>query len=589
MDRAAQRPSAVAKANSNRRLYIWYGALLFIIVVIVLRLFYLQIIRHDYYRQAALNDQLRQYTIAPERGVIHAHQGDGTVQLVLNEKLYTLYADPSLVKDPGVSALKLSGITHGDMTKYASLMKIKNSRYVVLAKRLSEDQNKKILNLKLPGVGLLAQDYRTYPQSGLAAQVLGFVNDDGKGTYGVEQYFNKSLTGTPGQLKAITDASGVPLAASRDNVQIDPKPGTDLTLTLDVSMQQGLEKILQQGLQKVKSPSGSALIMDPNSGAVLAMANWPSYDPAHFFDVNDPSAFNNSAVSAPLEIGSVMKILTISAGIDQGVISSNTTYHDPGSVTVDGFTIKNVHDVPTDPVSIGDVLKFSLNTGAIYTLKQMGGGDINQKGRDAWHDYMTNHFQLGKPTGIELPNEGGGTVPDPDHGYGLNLQYANTTFGQGMTASLLQMAAAYSSAINGGTYYRPYIVDSQGSAKTKPQVVDKNVVSAQTSAQVRSLMQYVFEGNYNVYSSHLHPGYTIGGKTGTAQIPQPGGGYLNGIYNGTFLGFVGGDQPQYMIAVLVDKPDLPGYDSAGAQAAAPIFGQLEDMLIDDFNVIPKTH
>jgi cell division protein FtsI (penicillin-binding protein 3) len=589
MDRAASRPTGVAKASSNRRLYIWYGALFFMIAVIILRLFYLQIIRHEHYQKAALNDQLRQYTIAPERGVIQAHQGTSSVPLVLNEKLYTLYADPTLVKDPAATALKLTGITHGDPNKYTNLMKNKGSRYEPLARRLNQDQNNKILKLKLPGVGLQAQDYRTYPQGALAAQVLGFVNDDGKGTYGVEQYFNKNLTGTPGQLKAITDASGVPLAASRDNIQIDPKAGSDITLTIDVSMQQGLEKILQQGLQKVKSPSGSALIMDPNSGGILAMANWPSFDPAHYFDVNDPNLFNDPAVSGPLEIGSVMKILTISSGIDQGVISSNTTYHDPGSVTVDGFTIRNVHDIPSDPVSIGDVLKFSLNTGAIYTLKQMGGGDINQKGRDAWHDYMTNHFQLGKPTGIDLPNEGAGSIPDPDHGYGLNLQYANTTFGQGMTASLLQMASAYSAAINNGIYYRPYIVDSQGNSKTKPHIVDKSVISPQTSAQVRSLLQYVFESNYNVYNAHLHDGYMIGGKTGTAQIPQPGGGYLNGIYNGTFLGFVGGDQPQYVIAVLVDKPDLPGYDSAGAQAAAPIFGQLEDMLIDNFNVIPKTH
>ncbi|MBX4197403.1 penicillin-binding protein 2, partial [Candidatus Saccharibacteria bacterium] len=477
--------------------------------------------------------------------------------------------------------------------RYADLMKAKNSRYVILAKRLSESQKSQITSLKLSGVGLQALDYRTYPQGSLAAQLLGFVNNDGLGTYGLEQKFNQDLSGTPGMLKAITDASGVPLAASRDNIQLDPKAGQDLTLTIDISMQKGLESILQKGLQKVKSPSGSALIINPNDGAILAMANWPSFDPAHYFDISDPSKFNDPAISAPLEIGSVMKVLTVSAGINQGVINSNTTYHDSGSATIDGFTIKNVHPIPSDPVSIGDVLRYSLNTGAIFTLKQMGGGDINQKGRRIWHDYMTDHFQLGKKTGIDLPNEGAGSIPDPDNGYGLNLQYANTAFGQGMTATILQIAAAYAAVLNGGTYYRPYVVDSRSTDgkthSTKPQVVAKNVVSTQTSAQIRSLMQYVFEQNHSGYSSNLHAGYIIGGKTGTAQIPQPSGGYKTNVYNGTFLGYVGGDKPQYLAAVVVNTPDLPGYDSAGAQAAAPIFGSIEDMLINNFGVIPKTH
>ncbi len=591
MDRSA--PQRTGKpASSNRRLYVWYGVLFFIIGIIIVRLFYLQIIRHDYYQRAALSDQQKQYSIAAERGIIEAHQGSSIVPLVLNEKLYTLYADPTLVKHPADDALKLTAITKGDTATYANLMKTKNTRYAVLGKRLSEQQMKQITALQLPGVGLQALDYRTYPQGNLAAQVLGFVNNDGQGTYGIEQALNKPLSGTPGMLKAITDASGVPLAANRSNIQIDPVAGSNVVLSLNLSMQKSLEAILQQGLQKVGSPSGSAIIMDPNTGAILAMANWPSFDPSKYFDVSDPGLFNNPTVSAPLEIGSVMKTLTMSAGLDQGVITPTTTYHDPGYVTVDGFTIRNVHAVPTDPVSIQDVMKYSLNTGAVHVLGLLGGGEINQKARDTWHDYMTNHFQLGKPTGIGLPNDAAGSIPDPDNGYSLNLQYANTTFGQGMTATILQLVSAFSSVINGGTYYQPYIIESQtGSGinhQTKPVVVKKNVISPSASVQIQSLLQYVFNQNYGVYSAHLHPGYTIGGKTGTAQIPQPGGGYKDNVYNGTFLGYVGGNKPQYAVAVLVNTPDLPGYDSAGAQAAAPIFGNVEDMLINDFNVVPIT-
>ena len=581
------------RVSTNRRLFIWYAAVIFVIGIIIIRLFYLQIVRHDYYQQAALNDQLKQYSIAPDRGIIEAHQGSGVVPLVLNQKLYTLYADPTLVKDPAGSAAKLAKITGGKTDDYIGLMKTRNSRYQVLAQRLSNDQQSQIMALKLPGVGVQAQDYRAYPQGDLAAQVLGFVDNSGTGRYGIEQQFNKQLAGTPGMLKAITDVNGVPLAASRDNVQINPKPGDNIVLTVDTAMQRQLELILQQGLQKIGSKAGSALIMDPNTGAIKAMANFPTYDPAKFYQVNDLSAFNNAAVASPLEVGSIMKTLTISSGLNQGVITPDTTYHDTGSVTIDGSTIQNVLAIPHDPTSIRDVLKYSLNTGAVHVLKELGGGDFNQKGRDTLYDYFTNHFQLGKLTGIEQPSEASGVVANPDRGSALDLQYANMAFGQGLTATMLQMASAFSSIVNGGTYYQPHLVDQQisagGAVQNNPaKVVRKNVIKPTVSVEMQQLLEYVFTQNYNVYQTDLHPGYNVGGKTGTGQIPFNGG-YKVGVYNGTYLGFVGGDKPQYVVAVLVDSPNLSGFESAGSQGAAPIFGKIADSLINDFGVDSVSH
>lgn len=579
--------------NTNRRLTIWYAAVLVIIGVIIFRLFYLQIIRHDYYQRAALSDQLKQYTIAPERGTIEAYQGGNLVPLVLNQKLYTLYADPTLVKDPDSSAAKIAAVIQGDKTAYASAMRAKHSRYQVLAKRLTQSQYQKILAFKLPGIGLQAQDYRVYPQGEVAAQVLGFVNDDGQGEYGLEQQFDSQLAGKPGLLKAITDVNGVPLAASRDNVQINPTPGDNYVLTLDLAMQRQAEDILKQGLQKIGSQSGSLVIMDPNDGSIKALANYPTYDPAKFYDVKDPAAFNDLAVSAPLEVGSIMKTLTVSTGLDQGAITPDSTYNDPGYVTIDGSTIRNVEDIPQNPVSIQEILKYSLNTGAVHIFKQLGGGDFNQKGRDILYDYFTNHFQLGKLTGVEQPAEQPGTVYGPDKGSALNLRYANMAFGQGLTATILQMASAVSSVLNGGTYYKPHLIDSVTSnagkvTNTQPTVVRRNVVKPAVSQELQSLMEYVFEQNHGVYESDDHPGYKVGGKTGTGQIAENGG-YKAGVYNGTFLGFVGGDKPQYVVAVLVNSPNLPGFESAGAQGAAPIFGKVADMLINDFGVEPATH
>lgn len=576
--------------NTSRRLNIWYAVVIVIIAVIIGRLFYLQIIRHDYYRKAALSDQLKQYTIAPERGTIEAHQGSSIVPLVLNQKLYTLYVDPSLIKDADASAAKLVAITGGNQQNYIDAMRTKNSRYQVLAKRLSEDTYNRILALKLPGVGLQGQDYRVYPQGDLAAQLLGFVDDSGQGRYGIEQQYNQQLAGKPGLLKAITDVNGVPLAASRDNIQINPTPGNDYVLTIDLAMQRQAEDILKAGLDKIGSKSGSVLIMDPNDGSIKAIASYPTFDPSQFYNVTNPAAFNDLAVSEPLEVGSIMKTLTVSTGLDVGAVTPSSTYDDPGYVTVDGSTIKNVESIPHNPVSLQEILKYSLNTGAVHIFKQLGGGNFDKKGRDILYDYFTNHFQLGKLTGIEQPNEQAGTIYRPDSGDALNLRYANMAFGQGMTATILQMASALSSVINGGTYYKPYLVDSFTSnngklTQTKPTVVRRNVVKPAVSQQLQSLMEYVFEQNHGVYESDDHPGYNVGGKTGTGQIASNGG-YKVGVYNGTFLGFVGGDKPQYVVAVLANAPNLPGFESAGAQGTAPIFGKIADMLINDFGVEP---
>ena len=528
----------VQSPSANSRLKLWYGVLIFIIAIFIVRLFYLQIIRHDHYRQAAQADQLKQYSISADRGIIEAHEGRDTVPVVLNQKLYTLFVDPSLIKDAEGNAAKLAAITAGSSVDYLKTMRTKGSRYEVLAKRLSPQQQKIISTLKLPGVGTQALDYRTYPQGNLAAQLLGYVNSDGKGTYGVEQALNTQLAGKAGLLKATTDASGVPLAASRDNIQIDPTPGQDVVLTVNVAMQKQLEAILKQGLDRARSNSGTALIMDPNSGAIKAMANYPTYDPAAYYKVSDSQVFNNAAVSSPLEVGSIMKVLTASAALNQKVIKPDTSYYDPSRWELDGHTITNIEeDGGAGTHNIADILNLSINTGATWMLMQMGGGQINQKARDRWHDYMVNHFQFGKPTHIEQGYEASGYIPEPDKGYGLNLTYANTAFGQAMTATPLQMAAALSSVVNGGTYYKPYLVDQTRDVNgkiniKKPVVVKSNVVSADVSRNIRSLMEYV------VTHHNLQPpftaNYSVGGKTGTAQIANPAGGYYANKYNGTY-------------------------------------------------------
>lgn len=579
--------------RSVLRVRFWYVCIMLVFAVFLVRLFYLQVIRYDYYSRAADKGHLKQRDIAARRGIIEAHSGDSVVPIVLNQTLYTIYADPHMVKNRSGAAQLLAAVLKGDTSAYEKKLSAPDTRYVILARKVSKADKDAILKKKYQGIGAQAQDYRTYPDGALASQVLGFVNNDGKGVYGIEQALNSALAGKAGELKAVTDVNGVPLAANTDNILVQPVPGKDVVLTIDVAMQKQLEDILKAGLEHAKSDKGSALIMDPNTGAIKAMANWPSYDPANYGQVDDASLFTNPAVSHPIEVGSSMKPLTVAAALDHGSVNADTTYYDPAKYKVDGYTITNIEEDGGPGVkSLPDLLSLSLNTGATWLLMRMSGnGDhITQQGREVWHDYLANRYMLGKKTGIEQGYEASGYVPDPEKGYARNLTYANTAFGQAMTATPIQMAAAYSAMLNGGTYYRPHLVDAYTDADGKttqksPEVVRDGVVSSEVSKDVQSFMEYV------VSTHHFSPKfdqntYSVGGKTGTAQIADPAGGYYGDQYNGTYLGFVGGDKPQYVIAVFVLKPKIAGY--AGSQAAQPIFGSLAHMLLDKFDVIPKS-
>lgn len=592
--RPSIQPRAVHNANPLARIRIWYACLLLITAIFTVRLFYLQVIKHSYYQQAALRGQLKQYEIAPERGTILAHNNGGQTPIVLNQMLYTVYADPKFVKDAPKTAIAVQKVLGGDAGDYEDHMTAKDSRYEILAKKVSKEKRDELTALKLKGVGAQETPYRTYPQGQLASQLLGFVNDEGDGQYGLEEYLNQTLKGTPGQLKAITDAQGVPLAANRENIVKPAESGKQVLLTIDLGMQQQLEDIIKQQVDDTKSLKGSAVIIEAKTGAVKAMANYPTFNPSEFNKVSDQSVFTNSVVSDAFEVGSIMKVLTAAAALDKGAVGRDQSYYDPASFKIGDATVRNIEeDGGPGTKNIADILQLSLNTGATWLLMQMGGGEINEQARTAWHEYMVNHYQFGKVTGIEQSNESAGVVPDPLDGYGLNIRFANTTFGQGQTQTILQMGAAMAAVVNGGTYYQPHLVDayikSDGSLDMQqPKVVRTGVVSAATSNALQDFMEHTITSNKLTYGVRdLRPEYSYGGKTGTAEIANPNGGYYEDRFNGTFLGYVGGDDPEYVIVVSMKEPrNISGY--AGAKAAAPVYFKLADMLINNFGVKPRS-
>jgi len=586
---------APTTVNPVQRVRVWYALILLVFGLFAVRLFYLQIIRYDYYKQAARSDQLKQYTVAAERGVITAHLGESTVPIVMNQKLYTLYADPTIVKHPEEVAAKLQSLIGGNTDDYTALLKTKDTRYVILKKRLSEDQSNKIVALKSPGIGTEEQDYRTYPQGTLAAQLLGFVDNDGKGEYGVEQALNTRLQGTPGQLKAVTDINGVPLAASPNNISTPPVPGDNVNLTIDVGLQSNLEKILKAEQEQHKSKDVSAIIMDVHSGAIKAMANYPTYDPANYQQVDDASLFQNDSVATPIEPGSITKLFTTATALQKGAITPTSSFYDPGSWTVDGAKISDVEeDHSTGQQTVLSTLDKSLNTGAFWMLKQIGGGDVNSQARNTLYDYFTKHFGLGQATGVEQGYEAGGYVPKPaDNGAAINLTYGEMSFGQAYTATALQMISGFSSLVNGGTYYQPYLIDQYKSADGKvttvaPKAERSGVISKQVSDEMVSLLEQNNANHIREGFRYLDfgPNYVVGGKTGTAEIADPAGGYYVNKNNGTYVGFVGGDNPQYAIVVYNMEPShYAGF--AGAATGQSVFGNIAHMVVNDFGVTPK--
>lgn len=585
--------TAPQAAHPLQRIRWWYALLIVLGAIFVVRLFYLQVLKHDYYQSSAYKSQLKQYEIPAERGTISAHDGAAVVPLVLNETLYTLYADPAYVKDAEHTAVALQQVIGGNVNDIKTKMTTPDMRYVILAKKLSREQKDAVDSLKLKGIGTQDAPYRTYPDGQLASQALGFVNEEGIGKYGIEEALDSDLAGKPGMLRAITDASGVPLAANKDNRITDPIKGNGVVLTVDIGIQQQVEDILKAFVDKTQAKSGSVVVLEANSGAIKAVANYPTYDPGKYSEVQDGSLFNNDAVSAPLEVGSIMKSLTVAAAMNEGLVNRNTTYYDPSYFRIDGATVKNVEeDGGAGTRSMEDLLRLSLNTGATWLLMQMGGGEINAKARNTWHNYLVDHYRFGKNTGVEQGYESSGSVPEPNEGFGLNITYANTAFGQAISITPLQMAAAFAAMLNGGTYYQPRLVEGvvkpDGTVTPKqPVVLGTNVVKGSVSEDMRTLLEAVFRKNRAVYTDKtFSSAYSVGGKTGTAQISKPEGGYYDDRFNGTYVGFVGGDNAQYVIAVRMTEPKIAGY--AGSKAAAPVYGDIANVLINSYGVTPRS-
>lgn len=526
-------------------------------LVIAARLFSIQIIEHDKWVEAADAQHTLLEKIVAKRGEIYMMDMNDPVPVVLNQTVYSVIIDPAMTDKEKIKAALEKNAPDKITKDIDELYEIEGLRYFVIARNVSRDAAKAIADEGIAGVWFQNNSQRVYPEGTLASGLLGFVNADGIGQYGVEGSLNEKLKGKDGMLKTISDINNIALSIGDDNIKIPAENGKNIVLTVDRGIQRGVEEILAQAVNETPATNFSALVMEPTTGKVLAMANYPNYDPANYGNVKDASAYINYVTEIPYEPASTCKPFAFSAAINEGRMTGETTYWNEGYEIVDGWRINNAEQRSSiyGEISMKTALYWSLNTGSINALKLLGDDPsrITQSGREKLYDYYHNKFRLGQATGIELI-EAEGTIADPNEGYGRDSVYANMTFGQNMYVTMIQVATAFSAVVNGGYYIEPTIIAGEyengmlTSAEKKTNITQ--VISEDTSAMMRDLLRN--NRNYKVRGGIDRIGYAIGGKSGTAQVVR------NGSYDNTmsetiasYIGFGGtdGELPKYVIMV----------------------------------------
>jgi stage V sporulation protein D len=557
-------------------------------ILIVARMYDLQIVSHQKYVDLAMSQQTMQNTIFAKRGEIYMMDGDNTTPVVMNEKVYTISVDPFLLRSEGGQELKedeakIDQLVQGyAVNTWDKVFANEASRYAVIAKNVPYERAKQIKEAKITGVYAQGSTKRVYPEGDLAAQVLGFVNADGKGQYGIEGSLNKELTGVNGILKTVKDVNNIPLTIGKNNVRVPAQDGKNVVLSIDRNIQKKTEDAIKATIEKFHVTNASAVVMNPRNGQILAMAGTPTYNPAEYAKVTDARAFQTDVTMSAFNPASVCKTFALAAAVDSGVMTPETTYNNTDLVTIDGWPIQNAIKGHTGNISMQEVLTYSLNTGSIQALRLLGGSEteITYQGKEKLYDYYYNKFGLGKYTGIELAESKGTVIPPTDID-GTNARYANMTFGQSLDLTMIQVATAFSAVVNGGDYYTPTLV--AGEIKNGEFVRDvlkerdHQAIESSTSETMRKMLHTARLVFPNV--KYYDEGVYVGGKTGTAQVVK------NGKYTfdetiATYIGYGARSETDYPEYVIMTKVWEDNRRLDGGMNAKPIFDEISQFMVN---------
>ena len=560
-----------------RRLAIVVAVLAVAVLGLVFRLVDLQLLHHQQYREQAQEEHLSRLDIMPRRGAILDRNG---YPLAASVDAYDVLVDKHIWGSPDKahqSAETLADVLIRPTDDILADLDGSISREVVVARGLDYQASVAVEDLGLPGVRLIRSSRRVYPEGNMAPALLGFLGRDNLGLAGLEADYDSELGGAAGALVYERDGKGDPIPVAHAK-QVAAEPGADIILTIDRYMQHLVERELDDTIKKHKASGGTIIIMDPRTGAILAMASRPSFDVTHL-DLSDEGKtdlYRNRAVTDLYEPGSVFKTITMSAALNEGVVSPESTYVDEGVFRASGWTITNwdlgAHGVQTAT----QILTKSLNTGAAWLSQLLG--------PEPFYDYV-QRFGFGQSTGVGLSGEAPGQVRTPADEDWSEVDMATNSFGQGINVTPLQMITAISAIANDGRLMRPYVVREvhrgDESEMTEPVIV-RQVITPDTANTLTDMMESVVDGITAIYAISV-PGYRVAGKTGTASISVPGG-YKPDSYIASFTGFVPSDDPVLAMLVKIDEPkDVPW----GSAVCAPVFARLASTILPYLKVAPE--
>lgn len=551
---------------------------IFIFAAIAMRLFYWQVVMFDELSVRAEQQHLVSFRLEAPRGSIFSAD---EALLGSNKPSFLLFGLPKVVNDSDETALKLAkAITsdpHEVQAKREDLrLKLSQDLYwVILEKNVSFDLKKELEKLNIEGIGFKNQASRFYPEASSAAHILGFVGADAMGAqtgyFGVEGFYDGQLKGVGGILTEEKDARGLPILMGKF-FEKEPRKGNDIVLNIDRTVQFVVEKNLKAGVEKYGAKSGSVVIMDPKTGAILAMASFPNYDP-NDFTVFPKEYFKNPIVADSYEPGSTFKVLVMAAALNENLVEPDTKCDNcAGPVQISGYMIRTWNNKYREELSMTDAIVHSDNTGMVFVGKKLG--------VDKLYEYIKN-FGFGTLTGIDLQDE---TSPDirPKNDW-KEIDLATASFGQGIAVTPMQIVRAVGAIASGGKLMEPQVVskiqDEGKVTEIKPRIV-RQPISEETAKAVTSMMvDAVQKGEAKVFAPK---GFKVAGKTGTAQIP------VAGHYDPTktiasFVGFAPADDPKFVMLVRYQEPSSSIF---GAETAAPTFFAITKELLAYYNIAP---
>jgi cell division protein FtsI (penicillin-binding protein 3) len=569
--RRRRRGGGRRRVNGRRRLL----ALLILSVVAFLtisgRLIMLQVLDAGSLDQAAARQRLMVIDLPATRGrIFDRHLGD----LAISVPARAVWADPRLVRDKRGTAAKLAGVIGVPRAKLTQRL-ASNGPFVYLARRIAKERGDVVQRMRLPGVFVEEAVGRRYPSGSVAAQVLGFVDDDGRGQAGIEQQYDGLLRGHPGKVQLERDPMGRVIPQGRRSLE-PAEPGTDLVLTIDQQLQYLTERSLERAVRQHRAKAGSVVVMVPRTGEVLAMANTPTFDPNRFTR-STAETRKNRAVAEVFEPGSTNKTLTAAAALQHGVVTPETETIVPDHIPLcPEKTFRDSHSHAPELMTFADIVAKSSNVGTIMAARDLGAERLYQ---------AELAFGYGRKSGIDLPGESPGIVRPAQTWYCTDL--GTNAIGQGVAVTVLQMASVYATVANNGVLRSPTLlratVDARGRIAKAERKPGRRVLSTKTARTLSRILEGVVEDGGTGTQAALEE-WRVAGKTGTARKPDnQRGGYRPGAYVGSFIGYAPAERPAVVVAVVVDEPTRGYY---GGSVAAPVFREVTGAALRRLGVAP---